>query len=72
MYVEVEIFWYHLGHAALFPHKQRHSESNDVFSFDEESVKASPFMLLKRYQYLLIQTHVLNWIVELTVEVGFN
>ena len=36
------------------------------------SVKASHFMLLKRYQYLLIQTHDLNWIVEFSVEVGVN
>jgi len=37
----------------------------------EESVKASHFMLLKRYQYMLIQTHGLHWIVEFAVEVGF-
>jgi len=54
------------------PQKRRHSESNGVFSFDEESVKASHFMLLKRYQYMLIQTHGLHWIVEFAVEVGFN
>ena len=53
------------------PHKRRHSESNGVFSFDEESVKASHFVLLKRHQYLFILTHRLNWIVEFAMKVGF-
>jgi len=76
VYVEVEIFWYHLATPLLFL-------INDVilpvpwgikrfFLFDEESVKASHFMLLKKYQYLLIQTHCLNWIEEFSVEVGVN